>query len=196
MPIIYFLYNIPINFQYYILHSTEFCFIFALANNKMDIVMNETINANIGQQAFTLDRDAYDRLVIYLSDVRRHIATDTDEVMRDIEIRIAELFREWLPSSIMVVTLPMVERAIARVGAPEDFGTANESGSNTAAAQSVRRLRRSRTNRSIAGVCGGLADYLQIDATLLRIVTLVAIIFGGMSLWIYIILWLLIPEEE
>ena len=54
--------------------------------------MNETINANIGQQAFTLDRDAYDRLVIYLSDVRRHIATDTDEVMRDIEIRIAELF--------------------------------------------------------------------------------------------------------
>lgn len=158
--------------------------------------MNETINANIGQQAFTLDRDAYDRLVIYLSDVRRHIATDTDEVMRDIEIRIAELFREWLPSSIMVVTLSMVERAIARVGAPEDFGTANESGSNTAAAQSVRRLRRSRTNRSIAGVCGGLADYLQIDATLLRIVTLVAIIFGGMSLWIYIILWLLIPEEE
>lgn len=158
--------------------------------------MNETINANIGQQAFTLDRDAYDRLVIYLSDVRRHIATDTDEVMRDIEIRIAELFREWLPSSMMVVTLSMVERAIARVGAPEDFGTANESGSNTAAAQSVRRLRRSRTNRSIAGVCGGLADYLQIDATLLRIVTLVAIIFGGMSLWIYIILWLLIPEEE
>ena len=158
--------------------------------------MNETINAHIGQQAFTLDRDAYDRLVIYLSDVRRHIATDTDEVMRDIEIRIAELFREWLPSSMMVVTLSMVERAIARVGAPEDFGTANESGSNTAAAQSVRRLRRSRTNRSIAGVCGGLADYLQIDATLLRIVTLVAIIFGGMSLWIYIILWLLIPEEE
>ena len=158
--------------------------------------MNETINANIGQQAFTLDRDAYDRLVIYLSDVRRHIATDTDEVMRDIEIRIAELFREWLPSSIMVVTLSMVERAIARVGAPEDFGTANESGSNTAAAQRVWRLRRSRTNRSIAGVCGGLADYLQIDATLLRIVTLVAIIFGGMSLWIYIILWLLIPEEE
>ena len=156
--------------------------------------MNETINANIGQQAFSLDRDAYDRLIIYLNDVRHRIDTDADEVMKDIEIRIAELFREWLPSSIMVVTLPMVERAIARVGAPEDFGTANES--NGATKSNVKQLRRSRTNRSIAGICGGLADYLQIDATVVRIVTLIAILFGGMSLWIYIILWFIIPEEE
>jgi phage shock protein PspC (stress-responsive transcriptional regulator) len=56
-------------------------------------------------------------------------------------------------------------------------------------------LRRSLTNRSIAGVCGGLADYLGIDATPLRIATLLLILFGGMSAWVYIILWLLIPEE-
>jgi phage shock protein PspC (stress-responsive transcriptional regulator) len=57
-------------------------------------------------------------------------------------------------------------------------------------------LRRSHNNRSIAGVCGGLADYLGVDATPLRIVTLLLILFGGMSLWVYIIMWLLIPEEE
>ncbi|MBQ3026460.1 MAG: PspC family transcriptional regulator, partial [Alistipes sp.] len=85
--------------------------------------MKETINANIGQQVFTLDRDAYDRLTIYLNDVRRRITVDTDEVMNDIEIRIAEIFREGLTSSLMVVSLAMVERAIARVGAPEDFGS-------------------------------------------------------------------------
>ena len=50
--------------------------------------MKEAINANIGQQVFTLDRDAYDRLTIYLNDVRRHITSDTEEVMNDIEIRI------------------------------------------------------------------------------------------------------------
>lgn len=156
--------------------------------------MNETINANIGQQAFTLDRDAYDRLTIYLNDVRRHIATDTDEVMKDIEIRIAELFREWLPSSIMVVTLQMVERAIAQIGAPEDFGTAKEYEQHTAK-QAIKKLRRSRSNRSIAGICGGLAEYLGVDATPIRIVMLFLILFGGMSLWVYVIMWLLIPEE-
>jgi phage shock protein PspC (stress-responsive transcriptional regulator) len=57
-------------------------------------------------------------------------------------------------------------------------------------------LRRSRSDRSIAGICGGLAKYLGIDSTALRIVMFLFIFFGGMSLWVYIILWLLIPEEE
>lgn len=157
--------------------------------------MKETINANIGQQIFTLDRDAYDRLTIYLNDVRRRIASDTEEVMNDIEIRIAEILREALPSAMMVVTLAMVERAIARIGAPEDFGAESQSETKNNSGMGQRLLRRSRTNRSIAGVCGGLADYFGIDATVLRIVMLCLIIFGGMSLWVYIVMWLLIPEE-
>lgn len=158
--------------------------------------MKETINANIGQQAFTLDCDAYDRLTTYLSDLRRSISVDTDEVMSDIEIRLAELFAEELPSPMMVVTLAMVERAIARIGSPEDFASESENEptkkDNT---METKRLRRSRTDRSIAGVCGGLANYLGVDATILRIITLCLMIFGGMSLWVYIIMWLLIPEE-
>lgn len=89
--------------------------------------MKETINANIGGRVFTLDRDAYDRLTIYLNDLRRRIATDTDEVMDDIEARLAEILHEGLPSQMMVVTLAMAERAIARIGKPEDFGTENQS---------------------------------------------------------------------
>lgn len=157
--------------------------------------MKEAINANIGQQVFTLDRDAYDRLTIYLNDVRRRIASDTEEVMNDIEIRIAEILREALPSTMMVVTLAMVERAIARIGAPEDFGAENQSGTKNSSGMEQKLLRRSRTDRSIAGVCGGLANYFGIDSTILRIVMLCLIIFGGMSLWVYIIMWLLIPEE-
>ncbi len=157
--------------------------------------MKEAINANIGQQVFTLDRDAYDRLTIYLNDVRRRIASDTEEVMNDIEIRIAEILREALPSTMMVVTLAMVERAIARIGTPDDFGTENQSGTKNSSGMGQKLLRRSRTDRSIAGVCGGLANYFGIDSTILRIVMLCLILFGGMSLWVYIIMWLLIPEE-
>lgn len=158
--------------------------------------MKEAINANIGQQVFTLDRDAYDRLTIYLNDVRRRIASDTEEVMNDIEIRIAEILREELPSAMMVVTLAMVERAIARIGAPEDFETENNQGTtNNRSNMNSNVLRRSRTDRSIAGVCGGLAKHFGIDSTILRIVMLCLILFGGMSLWVYIIMWLLIPEE-
>ncbi|MBP3550077.1 MAG: PspC domain-containing protein [Alistipes sp.] len=158
--------------------------------------MKEAINANIGQQVFTLDRDAYDRLTIYLNDVRRHITSDTEEVMNDIEIRIAEILREELPSAMMVVTLAMVERAIARIGAPEDFETENNQGTtNNRSNMNSNVLRRSRTDRSIAGVCGGLAKHFGIDSTILRIVMLCLILFGGMSLWVYIIMWLLIPEE-
>lgn len=158
--------------------------------------MKETINANIGQQAFTLDYDAYDRLTTYLSDLRRHITVDTDEVVGDIEIRLAELFREELSSPMMVVTLAMVERAIARIGRPEDFASDSE-GEPTKKENTMdtKRLRRSRTDRSIAGVCGGLANCLGVDATILRIVTLCLMLFGGMSLWVYIIMWILIPEE-
>ena len=157
--------------------------------------MKETINANIGQQLFTLDRDAYDRLTIYLNDVRRRITTDTEEVMTDIEIRIAEILREMLSSSMMVVTLSIVERAIARLGTPDDFGSGRESTARNTSRRGVRQLRRSRTNRSIAGICGGLSDYFGVDATVLRVVMFFMFFFGGMSLWVYIILWLLIPEE-
>lgn len=156
--------------------------------------MKETINANIGQQVFTLDRDAYNRLSSYLNNVRSRITTDTTEVMNDIEIRIAEILREGLTSKMMVVTIAMVENAIARIGAPENFGPAREN--NSSVGGDLRRLRRSRTNRSIAGICGGMAQFLNIDATVLRVIMLMLILFCGMSLWVYIILWLIIPEEE
>ncbi|MDE5624504.1 MAG: PspC domain-containing protein [Alistipes sp.] len=55
------------------------------------------------------------------------------------------------------------------------------------------RLYRTRDS-IIAGVCGGLADYFGLDRTLIRIATAILILFGGLSLWVYIILWILIPK--
>ena len=59
----------------------------------------------------------------------------------------------------------------------------------------TRKLYRSRTDRSIAGICGGLAAYFDSDPTLIRLLMLLLILFGGLSIWAYIILWIVIPEE-
>lgn len=56
-----------------------------------------------------------------------------------------------------------------------------------------KRLYRSR-NSAIAGICAGVAEYFGLDTSLVRIATLLLILFGGLSLWIYLLLWLIIPK--
>ena len=59
-----------------------------------------------------------------------------------------------------------------------------------------KRLERSRTNRVIAGVCAGLADYFNIDIALMRVLFVVATICGSFGFWMYVILWIVVPEEN
>lgn len=58
------------------------------------------------------------------------------------------------------------------------------------------RLYRSQRNNVIGGVCGGLGDYLNTDPLVFRILFIVAFLVGGSGLLIYIIFWIVIPEEE
>lgn len=160
--------------------------------------MKETVNVNIGSQAFTLDEDAYRVLRSYLDDIRSRLPEYDTETMGDIEVRIAEIFREIVSSPMRVITLDTVRAAMHRMGAPSDFG---ERRGNTArqedeeAEPETRKLYRSRTDRSIAGICGGLADFFHVDTTVMRLLMLFLIIFGGLSIWAYIILWIIIPEQ-
>lgn len=59
-----------------------------------------------------------------------------------------------------------------------------------------KRLERSRRNRVIAGVCAGLADYFKIDIALMRVLFVVAAICGSFGFWMYVILWIVVPEEN
>jgi phage shock protein C len=59
----------------------------------------------------------------------------------------------------------------------------------------TRRLYRSRTDRKLAGVCGGLAQYFNTDATLMRVLFVVLALLGGPGLVIYLMLWIVVPEE-
>ena len=59
-----------------------------------------------------------------------------------------------------------------------------------------KRLTRSTTDRRIAGVCGGVAKYLNIDPTVVRIPFLIALIFGTFGFWAYLIIWIAAPEDN
>jgi phage shock protein C len=59
----------------------------------------------------------------------------------------------------------------------------------------VRKLYRSRTNRRVAGVCGGLAEHFNMDATLIRVLFVVLAILGGSGIIIYIAMWIIVPQE-
>jgi phage shock protein C len=56
-----------------------------------------------------------------------------------------------------------------------------------------KRLARSSTDKKIAGVCGGLAEYLDLDPTLVRILWLLLVFFGGTGILAYLILWIALP---
>src|SRR5512133_1518318 len=58
-----------------------------------------------------------------------------------------------------------------------------------------RRLLRSRRDRVFAGVCGGLAEYFGVDVVLLRIVAVALALSGGAGLLLYVIAWIVIPED-
>jgi phage shock protein C len=57
-----------------------------------------------------------------------------------------------------------------------------------------RKLYRSQSQRMLAGVCGGLAEYFNVDATLIRVLFLVLGVFGGTGLVIYVVMWLIVPD--
>ena len=59
-----------------------------------------------------------------------------------------------------------------------------------------KRLYRSRSDRMIWGVCGGLAKYFDIDPTIVRIIAVLSIFFGGLGIWAYIILAIVVPLEN
>jgi phage shock protein C len=60
---------------------------------------------------------------------------------------------------------------------------------------STRKLYRSRTNRQVAGVCGGLAEYFNVDVTLIRVLFLLLGVLGGAGIVLYIAMWIIVPRE-
>lgn len=145
--------------------------------------MKKTLTINLGGIVYHIDDDAYRLLDNYLSNLKHYFRKQegAEEIVNDIEMRIAELFAEKVTEGKQVITVSDVEEIIARVGKPEDFGIADEDmdsqkrteqtssanqGSTQTAAQ--RRWFRDPDNKLLGGVAAGLAAYFGWDITLVR----------------------------
>ena len=60
----------------------------------------------------------------------------------------------------------------------------------------TRKLYRSRTNRQVAGVCGGLAEYFKVDATMIRVLVVLLAVLGGAGLVLYVAMWIIVPNQQ
>ncbi len=59
----------------------------------------------------------------------------------------------------------------------------------------TRKLQRSRTDRKLAGICGGLAQYFNVDPTLVRVLFVLLAVLGGSGLVLYLAMWIIVPNE-
>ena len=162
--------------------------------------MNKTVSISLAGFSFIIEEQAYEKLNAYLQALRNSLEKDeADEVMYDIEIRIAEIFRENLDKR-EVVNSDDVEKVIAQLGTPEAIEGQNEenTGQETSQEKTKKELFRDMKRGKIAGVCAGLAQYFGMDISLMRIIWILVFIFsvGFVSVVAYVILWVVVPEAE
>lgn len=154
--------------------------------------MDNTININLAGMLFHIDAKAYDILRDYLQavDIRLRKTDGGNEAIEDIESRIAEIFntQKGIDGTI---TIENVQSMIATIGTPEDIGQGDE---DTTEAIFVKRKRlyRNPDDTIIAGICGGIGAYLNIDPVIIRIVFAAFMLFFGTGFFIYLILWIII----
>lgn len=170
--------------------------------------MNKIININLGGVAFVLDDNAFSTLAQYIEALRQHFANSEgcDEIVADIEARIAELLTEYLKDR-SIVTLADVKRAISVMGIPTEIeGNASGAADGEPLTQKTtsdkkgswktgKRLFRNIDERVISGVCGGLAAYFGIaDAIWIRLAFIASLFLGGFGIAVYFILAIVMPK--
>nr|WP_305069603.1 PspC domain-containing protein [Flavobacterium covae] len=159
--------------------------------------MNKTVNMNLGGFFFHIDEDAYQKLNRYFNAIRNSLSIEgRDEIMNDIESRIAELFSEKLGSNKQVLSLNDIDDVITIMGQPEDYKIEEEPliSPNYTHTEKTKKLYRDKETAVIAGVCSGLGHYFGIDPVWIRIALTLLVFAGfGIGLLAYIILWLVTP---
>lgn len=164
--------------------------------------MKKVVNAGIGNVPFIIEEDAYQRLSSYLAHFKSKLTAEPgqlrpDEVMEDLEERIAELLGAGI-SPGQVVTLEAVEKIIDQLGMPDGSREPNaQSASDSSLADdepAPHKLYRDPQNKAIAGVCSGLAAYFNIDVVLVRLIFVAVFLLGGSGMLVYLIFWIICPN--
>lgn len=185
--------------------------------------MKKVININFQGRVIPIEEAAYDILKQYVESLRSFFINEEgrDEIINDIEGRIAELFGEVLKKGSTCITEADVNAIIASMGRPEDFeddeakvksqlgGNANSQQSSTAnnntsssgfnnsrgfTATTTGRFFRDENHKVIAGVCSGIANYFGIDPLVVRILFVIFAFGFGFGFVTYLVLWVAVPS--
>ncbi|WP_333695972.1 PspC domain-containing protein [Flavobacterium sp.] len=166
--------------------------------------MNKTVNINLGGLFFHIDEDAFQKLNRYFDAIKRSLSNSNgqDEIMKDIEMRISEIFSENQKSEKHVISLKDVDAMIAVMGQPEDYRIEEEDASNPTQnqagyknARTSKKLYRDIDKNILGGVAAGFGHYMGIDALWIRLILVLIVIAGvGFPIFLYILLWVLIPK--
>ena len=162
--------------------------------------MNKTVNINIGGLFFHIDENAYSKLSNYLEAIKLSLDEDSkEEVMNDIENRIAEILNTRMQVDKQVVNTLDIDHIITIMGQPEDYIITDETHNNnknqTTTINFSKKLYRDEDEGRIGGVCAGLGHYFGIDSVWIRILFLILFFStAGTSLIIYFILWVVVPK--
>lgn len=163
-------------------------------------MMKKTLNINIKGIIFHLDEDAYLTLNAYLEEINIHFKNKKgqEEIINDIENRIVELFQQKLNNKKQVIVMEDVEEVISIMGHPADFDedSEEEHASTLYQSKGKKQLFRNIDDRMLGGVCSGLGAYFNIDATIVRIIFLLALFLAGGSILVYVVLWIVIPPAR
>lgn len=159
--------------------------------------MKKTLTINIGHSIFNIEEDAYDILNRYLDSIKNYFnKIDNDlDIIKDFELRIAENFSSKVSSSKQCIDLSDVKEVIEIMGSLDDFKEIyNDTDTeNVKEEKKSNKLFRDSSNRIIAGVCSGIAEYFKIDPIIVRVLFFIAV---PLNLIVYIIFWIGIPSKD
>jgi phage shock protein PspC (stress-responsive transcriptional regulator) len=163
--------------------------------------MKKTLTISISGIVFHIEEDAYDKLHRYLDAISAHFKgfEGKEEVIADVEARIAEILQTKLSSSKEVITIADIDEVIGIMGQPSDFGPEDEAGKTSQAPSYLampKRLFRDSERKVLGGVCSGLGAYFNMDPVWVRLIFIVSIAVSGFGLLVYLILWIVVPEAR
>ncbi len=172
--------------------------------------MVETRNISLGGLLFHVELPAYNVLNGYLADLKKVLrgAEGKDDILQEVEYRLAELFTEFMGASRTVVTLGDVEKACGQLGEPTEFGDPDVDGADKGARRGSdsssaddgprqRRMFRDPDDRIIGGVATGIAHRIGVDPVVVRVLAVFLLFISGPVLvLLYVFLWCIVPKAR
>ena len=173
------------------------------------MTMKKVININFQGRILPIEEMAYENLKQYIESLRTYFEQEEgkDEIINDIECRVAELCEDRLKKGAVCISEEDIDLIISSIGRPADFDAQDgfeantNAGSNQSQANAQntddqtyqKRLYRDEQNKVLGGVCAGIANYLNLDPIIIRILW---ILLFGISFFAYLLLWIAVPSTS